>query len=92
MSNPYAPPTVNESNAGNGFHWRIAGFSFITLGLMMPVILLTLMGVLPIGPAAFIALLVFSAGIAMYQRDLAQKALEQAELQQRRSSENPANE
>lgn len=145
MSNPYAPPTVNESKTGNRFLWRIPGFVFITLGVMMPVIS-TLLGGLPIVLGGITGLLILSAGIlmlafslpgqtdsekrrrrwllwlipvlailimggtlfihtvrltqqvrqaqreAMYQRDLAQKAFEQAELQQRRNSENPAHE
>ena len=146
MPNPYAPPTVNESKTGNRFLWRIAGFVFMTLGLMMPVISTMLFGGLPIGLGGITGLLILSAGIlmvafslpgqtdsekrrkrcllwlipvlailimggtlfihtvrltqqvrqaqreAMYQRDLAQKAFEQAELQQRRNSENPAHE
>ena len=145
MSNPYAPPTVNESRTSNRFLWRIPGFVFITLGVMMPVIS-TLLGGLPIVLGGITGLLILSAGIlmlafslpgqtdsekrrrrwllwlipvlailimggtifihtvrltqqvrqaqreAMYQRDLAQKAFEQAELQQRRNSENPAHE
>lgn len=146
MPNLYAPPTVNESKTGNRFLWRIAGFVFMTLGLMMPVISTMLFGGLPIGLGGITGLLILSAGIlmvafslpgqtdsekrrkrcllwlipvlailimggtlfihtvrlvhltrqaqqdAMYQRDLAQKAFEQAELQHRRNSENPANE
>ena len=145
MSNPYAPPTVNESRTSNRFLWRIPGFVFITLGVMMPVIS-TLLGGLPIVLGGITGLLILSAGIlmlafslpgqtdsekrrrrwllwmipvlailimggtlvihtvrltqqvqqarqeAMYQRELAQKAFEQAELQHRRNSENPANE
>jgi apolipoprotein N-acyltransferase len=143
MSNPYAPPTVNEFKTGNRFLWRIPGFVFVMLGLIMPVIL-TMLGGLPIGLGGITGLLILSAGIlmvafslpgqsdsekrrrrwllsmipvlailitggtllihtvrlahqarqaqqeAMYQRDLAQKALEQLKLQQRRHSENPA--
>ncbi len=146
MSNPYAPPTVNESKTGNRFLWRIPGFVFMTLGVMMPVILTMLFGGLPIGLGGITGLLILSAGVlmlafslpgqtdsekrrrrwllwmipvlailimggtlvihtvrltqqvqqarqeAMYQRELAQKAFEQAELQHRRNSENPANE
>ena len=146
MSNPYAPPTVNESKTGNRFLWRIPGFVFMTLGLMMPVILTMLFGGLPIGLGGITGLLILSAGVlmlafslpgqtdsekrrrrwllwmipvlailimggtlvihtvrltqqvqqarqeAMYQRELAQKAFEQAKLRQRRNSENPANE
>ena len=144
MSNPYAPPTVNESKTGNRFLWRIPGFVFMTLGLMMPVISTMLFGGLPIGLGGITGLLILSAGIlmvafslpgqtdsekrrkrwllwlipvlailimggtlvihtvrlvhlarqaqqdAMYQRDLAQKALEQLELQQKKNSESPA--
>ena len=146
MSNPYAPPNVNESKTGNRFLWRIPGFVFMTLGVMMPVILTMLFGGLPIGLGGITGLLILSAGVlmlafslpgqtdsekrrrrwllwmipvlailimggtlvihtvrltqqvqqarqeAMYQRELAQKAFEQAELQHRRNSENPANE
>ncbi len=48
MSNPYAPPTVNEFKTGNRFLGRIPGFVFVMLGLIMPVIL-TILGGLPIG-------------------------------------------
>ena len=65
MSNPYAPPTVNESKTGNRFLWRIAGFVFMTLGLMMPVISTMLFGGLPIGLGGITGLLILSAGILM---------------------------
>lgn len=65
MSNPYAPPSVNESKTGNTFLWQIGGLTFITLGLMIPLIFMTLIGGLPIGLGALFALLILSAGIAM---------------------------
>ena len=65
MSNPYAPPTVNESKTGNRFLWRIPGFVFMTLGLMMPVILTMLFGGLPIGLGGITGLLILSAGVLM---------------------------
>ena len=64
MSNPYAPPTVNESRTSNRFLWRIPGFVFITLGVMMPVIS-TLLGGLPIVLGGITGLLILSAGILM---------------------------
>lgn len=144
MSNPYAPPTVYEPKTRNRVVWPIVGITFITLGVMTPVILLTLFGILPIGLGAIIALLNLSAGIvmialglpaqtepekrrnklllwlipvlsilimggtiivhtvrlsnraraaqreAMYQRDMAQKAAEQAERQQHEIEGSPA--
>lgn len=141
MSNPYAPPTVYEPKSGNRFLWRIAGLTFITLGLMSPALLLILFGRLSLVFGGIIALLNLSAGIvmfafslpvqtesekrwkrlllwlipvlailiiggtlfvhtvrltnqvrqaqqeAMYQRDLAQKAFEQAELLQKKVGE-----
>ena len=146
MSNPYAPPSVNESKVGQPFLWRLAGYALIALGLIVPVIWMTLVGSFAIVLGGIVSLLILSAGIvmvalslpaqtesekrrkrlllwlipllailiiggtlvvhtvrltqqvqqarqeAMYQRDLARKAFEQAELQQRRSSEIPANE
>ncbi len=65
MSNPYAPPTVNESKTGNRFLWRIPGFVFMTLGLMMPVIATMLFGGLPIGLGGITGLLILFAGILM---------------------------
>lgn len=65
MSNPYAPPSVNESEVGHTFLWQIAGYSFIALGLMIPVIRLTLFRGLPTGLGGIVALLNFTAGIVM---------------------------
>lgn len=87
MSNPYAPPSVNEPKTGNTFLWRIAGFAFITLGLM---ILLIIGGTLLFETVRLTSLARQAEQEAMYQRDLAQKALEQAELQQKKNSEGPA--
>ena len=83
MSNPYAPPSVNESKVGHSFLWKVGGYAFIAIGLMT----------LIMGGALFVHAMRLSQQArqeAMYQRDLAQKALEQAELMQKKNSARPA--
>ncbi len=64
MSNPYAPPTVDDLNPRYTFRWRIAGITLVTLGLITPVIGLMLFGILPIRLGGIVGLLILSAGIA----------------------------
>ncbi len=65
MSNPYAPPSVNESLSGDHSRIRRAGYLVIAFGLAIPVPCAALIHGIPIWFIAVVTLIVVSVGIAM---------------------------
>lgn len=65
MSNPYAPPSGNESKTADFLWFRRAGYILILAGLMMPLIGETLIQGIPGGIIPIATLLVGSSGIAL---------------------------